>query len=115
VINEGAQRVKPVAPLEGRCSELLVAVRGDQGGVDIDNHRMLRVDIVLGSPLTHATDLACTRADAMAAKAFGAPAPSASMTLPDRAPRAVYANAPTQSTTPAWQKEFKQQSTRPPT
>jgi len=54
VIGEGQQRVEPEAFLECRGRQLLVRVRRDQGGVDVDHHRVLRVGGVVGGVLTRA-------------------------------------------------------------
>ena len=42
VIDEGQHRVKPESALEVRCRALLVRVRADQGGVQVDDHLVSR-------------------------------------------------------------------------
>jgi hypothetical protein len=48
VVNERTQGVKSVASFERGCGVLLVRVRVQQGGVQIDDHRPVCADVVVG-------------------------------------------------------------------
>jgi hypothetical protein len=47
VVNERAQRMKAIPTLECGCRVLLPGVRVEQGGVQIDDQRVLGVDVVV--------------------------------------------------------------------
>jgi hypothetical protein len=58
VVDERAQRVEAEALLERRLGVLLLGVRGDQGGVDVNDQRMTGVGVVVWAARTLSTSAA---------------------------------------------------------